>query len=108
MQGRTITQVPVTQGAAGTTDLVAAPGAGLKIYVVSVVLTLDAAGSIKFTEGTGPTDLSGVIPVAINSGFVVLGDAECPVLQTNTANAKLSMVTATGKAFGWLRYFVAA
>jgi hypothetical protein len=104
---RTITQVAVTQGAAGSTDLVAIPGAGIKIYVVSIVITLDAGGSIKFTEGTGPTDLTGVIPVAANGGFVVLGDSEAPVLQTNTANSKLSIVTATGKAFGWIRYFTA-
>lgn len=104
---RTITQIVVTQAGAGSTDLVAIPGAGLRIFVVSIVLILDAAGTVKFTEGTGPTDLTGAIPVATNGGFVVTGNGYDPVLQTNTANSKLSMVSATGKAFGWLRYFIA-
>lgn len=103
---RTITQVAITQGAAGSTDLVAAPGAGARIYVVSIVLTADAAGTFKFTEGTGPTDLTGVIPVAQFGGFVVLGNGYDPVLQTNTANSKLTVISATSKVFGWIRYFL--
>src|SRR5262245_15812829 len=105
--GRTITQIVISQGAAGATDLVTAPGAGLRIYVVSFAITLDAAGTLKFTEGTGPTDLTGAMPVAQNGCFVVGdGDNNSPVLNTVTANSKLSIVTATGKAFGWLRYFI--
>lgn len=103
---RTITQVAVTQGAAGALDLVAIPGAGLKIYVVSIVLVGDAAGTVKFTEGTGPTDLTGAIPLAANGGFVVISNDDTPILATNTANSKLSLVSATAKVFGWIRYFV--
>lgn len=104
---RTIVQAAIAQGAAGSTDLVAAPGVGLKIYVVNIVVALDAAGSIKFQENAA-TDLSGAMPVAINSGFVELGSGLEPVIQTNTANLKLNIVTVTGKAFGWFRYFIAA
>ena len=104
--GRTITQVVLNQGAAGATDLVAAPGVGLKIYVVAIVLTMDAAGTLKFTEGTSPTDITGVMNFAANGGMVVVGDGANVILQTQTPNSKLSITTVTGKAQGYIRYFV--
>src|SRR5688572_23457244 len=101
---RTIVQLPVT-GAAGAQDLVAAV-AGQKIYVVSFVLCLDAAGTLKFTEGTGPTDLTGAFEVLADSPFGVHGDGINPVLSTNTVGAKLGLTTATGAPRGYIRYFV--
>lgn len=110
MQGRTCTQVAINAAAGTPQDLVAAPGAGLKVYVVSIVFTVDTATTIvKFTEGTGPTDLTGPMEFADAGGLVVLGGAsDYPVLQTNTANAKLSISSTTGASRGWIRYFVAA
>lgn len=107
--GRTVTQIAVAAGAAASTDLVAAPGAGLKIYVVGMVLVQKAVGTLKFTEGVGPTDLTGVIDEAAAGGFVVFDNGNV-VLQTNTANSKLSIVTAGAgaNANGWLRYFIDA
>lgn len=106
---RTITQVAVNQAAAGSTDVVAAQP-GLKIYVVSIVLSNggSAAGTLKFTEGTGPTDLTGEMGVAIGGGFVVLGNGIDPILQTNNVNSKLSVVSATLNFWvdGWIRYFL--
>lgn len=102
---RSISQAVITQGAAGSTDLVAAPGAGLKIYVVSIVLVGDAGGTVKFQENAA-TDLTGAIPLAANGGFVVLGNGIDPILQTNTANLKLNLVSGTAKVFGWIRYFI--
>ena len=103
---RTITQVAITQGAAGQLDLVAA-APGLKIYVVSFVVTMSAAGTITFNEGTGPTALSGAMDVAASGGFVVTGNGnDGVILQTNTANSKLGLVSTTGIAKGWLRYFL--
>lgn len=104
---RTITQIPVAQGAAGSTDLVAAPGAGLKIYVVNIVLIMTAGGTLKFQENAA-TDLTGAMALATNGGIVDLGDGREPVLQTNTANLKLNLVTTTGAAQGWIRYFIDA
>ncbi len=101
-------QVAIDQTAAGSTDVVAAPGAGLKIYVVGAVLSMSAAGTVKFQEGTGPTDLSGEIDFPALGGMVTIGNGIDPILQTNTANAKLTILTTTGAANGWLRYFVAA
>jgi hypothetical protein len=107
MSGRTITQVAIS-AAAGTPQDVVAATAGLKIYVVNIVLLVDTANTlVKFTEGTGPTDLTGTMELADNGGLVVGGGADSPVLQTNTAGAKLSVSATVGAARGWLRYFVA-
>lgn len=102
---RTITQIAIT-GAAGSIDLVAAQ-AGQRIYVTTWVVSLDTAGSFKFTEGTGPTDLTGVIEVGADVIGGVSGDGLNPILQTNTVNSKLSIVTVTGAPRGYLRYFLA-
>lgn len=104
---RTITQVPIDQGAPGSTDLVTAPGAGLKVYVVGVVLSMSAAGTVRFTEGTGPTNLTGDLDLAIAGGFVTFGDGQNVILQTNTANSKLTLTSTGGSANGWIRYYVA-
>jgi hypothetical protein len=107
--GRTVTQVAISAAAGTPQDVVAAPGAGLKIYVVNIVLLVDTANTIvKFTEGTGPTDITGAMELADNGGLVVGGSPDAPVLQTNTAGAKLSVSATVGAAKGWLRYFVAA
>lgn len=108
MLGRTITQIPLTTTAGTPLDLVAAPGAGLKVYVVTVVVTMNVAGTLKFTEGTGPTDLTGLFDVGNTGGFVITANGYDPILQTNTANSKLSIVTATGNGHGYIRYFLDA
>ena len=50
----------IDQGAAGTTELVAAQ-AGKEIRVISYVVILDATGTFKFNDGVD--DLTGAIPV---------------------------------------------
>jgi hypothetical protein len=101
---RTITQASFDQGAAGSTDLVTAPGTGKKIYVVAVVVGLSAGGTVKFQENAS-TDLTGALPVGASTPYVLIGDGINPILQTNTANQKLNLVSATGAAKGYIRYF---
>jgi hypothetical protein len=109
MSTPTAVQVAINAAAGTPQQLVAAPGSRLKIYVLTIVVVLDVAGTVKFTEGTGPTDLTGALTLGDTSGFVVTsGDGDDPVLQTNTANAKLSIASVTGSATGWIRYYVAA
>jgi hypothetical protein len=104
--GRTVTRVAINQGAAGTTDVVAAV-AGLFIYVVSFAVTLDAAlSTLTFRSGTGPTDLTGAMKFADSGGMVAIGTPENPVLKAAAAGDKLSIFTVTGKAQGWLNYLV--
>lgn len=110
MNGRTITQVVINAAAGTPQDIVAAPGTGLRIYVVTLAFTVDTTATIlKFTEGTGPTDLTGAMEFADQGGMVLLaGDEDTPVLQTNTANVKLTVNSTVGATKGWLRYYVAA
>jgi hypothetical protein len=102
---RDVQHVVINQGAAGNTDVVAAV-AGQRIYVVRFVITLDAAGTLKFTSGTGPTDESGELSFVASGGLVVLGDPNSPALKVSALGAKLSIFTVTGKADGWLEYLV--
>lgn len=105
--GRTTTQVVINAAAGTPQDLVAAPGVGLKVYVVALAFSVDtAATTVKFTEGTGPTDLTGNMEFVDGGGLVFAADE--PILQTNTANTKLSIASATGAVKGWIRYYIAA
>jgi hypothetical protein len=106
-QGLSVLHLSVAQGAAGSTDLVAAPtGKNERVFLKSIVLMVSAAGTLKFTEGTSPTDISGAMDIEIRSGFVVMGSTDDPVLWTPTAKAKLSIVTTGGAAKGWVQYFI--
>lgn len=93
----------VSQSGAGT-DVVVAGVAGKKVYVVDICLTLDAAGTLKFTEVSG--DLTGALNLAANGGIAAIG-SDHPVLWTDTAGEDLKITTTTGKAQGWITYFVA-
>lgn len=90
-----ITYVPVAQGAAGTT-VIAAISAGNKHKIVGVFLTIDAAGTVKFTDGGG--DLCGAMSLAQSGGFV-LTPSGIPWLETAVASA-LNLVSAAGKVSG--------
>lgn len=94
----------VAQGAAGTTTLVT-PGAAQKVYVTGMYLTLDAAGTLKFTETAG--DLTGVMNLGGASASPLAAFAQHPILWTSTAGEALKITTVTGKAQGWISYFVA-
>jgi len=104
---RTITQITITQGGAGAIDLVAAPGAGLKVFVVAYVVAIATTGQVQWFEGTGPTALSGNMNLLAGTPHIVVGNGMSPVLQTNTANVKLTLTSTTGIATGYIRYFIA-
>lgn len=93
--GKTLTYVPVAQGAAGTTVLAAANGSA-KHKIISCVLTLSAAGTLKFLDGVG--DLTGAMDIAASGGFV-LPASLLPYQQTAT-NSALSITTTGGAAKG--------
>src|SRR3990167_7664945 len=95
-QGKTLVFAAISQGSAGTTELVAAQGGVLKIKVVSYVFTMSLAGTAKFT---GTADLTGAMDILASGGAVVLGQPSAPLFQTS-ANAALSIVTTTGAAKG--------
>ena len=98
------TTAAVAQGAAGTTSVVVGV-AGKKVYVTGVFLTLDAAGTIKFTEVAG--DLSGAMSMGGAAAPPLAFSADHPIIWTSTAGEDLKITTGTGKAQGWITYFVA-
>jgi hypothetical protein len=105
-KGRNVQRVVIAQGAAGATDLLALV-AGQRIYIVGACIGLDAAGSLKFTSGTGPTDITGAIPMggAAAPFFFLQPDVDNPWNYTKVGE-KLTLFTTTGKAFGWVELIV--
>jgi hypothetical protein len=98
------TTAPIAQGAAGTTSIVVGV-AGKKIYVTGLFLTLDAAGTAKFTEVAG--DLTGAMSAGGASAPSLTVFGHRPIIWTTTAGEDLKITSATGKAAGWVRYFFA-
>lgn len=94
----------VAQGAAGATTI-ATPGATQKVYVTGIFLTLDAAGTAKFTETAG--DLTGTLSMGGAAAPPLVVASDRPLLWTSTAGEALTLTTVTGKAQGWINYFVA-
>ena len=94
--GKTVTYVPVAQGAAGTTQLVAA-SAGNRHKIVGALLTITLAGTVKFIDGSG--DLTGAMTTAAAGGFVWATDPRFPLIVT-AVNSALSLVTTLGAAAG--------
>lgn len=96
--GKTVTYVSIDQGAAGTTVLAAASGAA-KHKILGCVLTMSAAGTVKFNDGT--VDLSGAMSVATSGGFV-LPTSIVPYTETAAINRPLNLITTTGAAKGFV------
>lgn len=97
-------EAAVSQGAAGTTSVVT--GVALKkIYVTGYELTLDAAGTLKFTEVAG--DLSGTFNLGGASAPALIVEGNHPIVWTTTAGEDLKITTGTGKAQGIIRYYIA-
>jgi hypothetical protein len=90
-----ISYVSVAQGAAGATTLAAAV-TDKRHKVIAVVLIIDTAGTIKFSDGSG--DLTGPMSLDQNAGFVLPASAY-PYLQGGI-NSALSLTTTGGKVNG--------
>jgi hypothetical protein len=97
-------QVAVAQAGAGTTSVVTGV-AGKKVYVTGYELTLDAAGTLKFTEVAG--DLTGAFSMGGAAAPPLVAEANHPLLWTTVAGEDLKITTGTGKAQGIIRYFLA-
>lgn len=64
-----VVRVHVDPATSGSNEIVAAPGAGIKIRVLSVFAIATAAQTITFTSAS--TDISCDCPVAANGGYVL-------------------------------------
>ena len=107
IRGKDILTVAIAQGGAGTTDLVAAPNAATRIYVVHLAISISAGGTIKFQSGTGPTDITGAFALTTTGPLVMCGDADGSPLFASGKGEKLTLVSVTGAATGFLTYFTA-
>lgn len=98
--------VAISQSAAGFT-LVAPPKMGLHfLKVLGVLLSADAAGTVKFVQGDSDgnmtADLTGAVPVATNGGFV-LPPAEVGTPWLFTApDLALGIFSVTSKVSGFV------
>ena len=95
-----VQRVSVNQAAAGTTEVVAAPGAGYHIEVVGYVLSMTPAGTGQWKSAT--TELSGNMPLSAAHSSV-MGSEDLPLLVC-AANEALNLVTVTGAADGFVLY----
>jgi len=100
--GKTVNRAVVSAAAAGTLVLAAISGSN-KHKVVGAVLTMDVAGTLKFTSGAGPTNLTGAMSIGATGGFVLPTNLMCPYVETAAAEA-LSLVTTTGTTNGVVLY----
>lgn len=97
-----MTTVPITQGAAGTTEIVPA-AAGYTIVVVSYVVILDAAGTWRFE--TGARALSGDMAADAKGGAAATGGTADSPLLVGDKNGNLEIVTSGGQAEGHLTFY---
>lgn len=102
--------VAIDAAAAGTRTLVAAPGAGLQIWVFGLMANLAAAATVDFINST-PTDMSGTMPYGANDGpkFPMSANPHAPWFKcaTNTA-LQVTLTGAGGDLDGMLVYAIVA
>jgi hypothetical protein len=95
---------PVNTSTSGATQLVAAQGAGLSIYVVSYVLVATSAVTVQFQSHN--TNLTGAMSLAANGGLVVLGRPTSHLLAT-AQNQELNLnLGGAVQVSGHISYFV--
>jgi len=106
---RTITQQAITQGAAGQLDLVLAAtiGTGMRCHVVGIYLAATGVATVTLQEGTGPTALTGALPLVAGVPISEWGSNAEPILSTITPGVKLGLTSVTLPVFGWIRFFLA-
>lgn len=91
---RDVTRVVVVADGAGDHTLVAARS-GKSVRVLSGVLIISAAGSVRFESGAGGTALSGVMSLAANGQLIL---PEVPSAWLETAKDALLNLEITGAA----------
>lgn len=103
MVGSEIQSAALTlQSGAGQSAVVAAAGAGKRIYVVGYALTADAAGTVKFESAS--TALTGVMTLPQGG----LQRDSAPIggyLFRTAANEALNITSVTSKCAGYVNYY---
>lgn len=99
-----VSSVVIAQGAAGTTTLVSAPGAGLRIVVHGADISLDGGGNFKLVSGS--TDITGSFysHAASHANVSIAQGADCVI--HCAANEALKITSVTNPVSGVLFYSV--
>lgn len=100
-----LVNVAVTAAAGATTELVAAPGAGLKIELFGLNVSPDVAGTMVLKSAT--TALTGTINLAAGTPYQIDLNPSVSNLQC-AANEALNVTTVTCALTGWLTYAITA
>jgi hypothetical protein len=96
-----ILNAPIS-GVTAQTAIVAAPGAGKRILVLALGLTLTVAGTAQWHSAAGNA-LTGAMTLA--SGTPLQLSHPDGVLKCN-ANEALNLTCVTGTGAGWVRYII--
>lgn len=97
---RGLKHASITQGAAGTTTVVAAV-AGKRIVVVNYTISMSAAGTAKWKSAAN--DITGAMNFGANGGASPNTDPDSALFQTNVGE-RLDLVTTGGAGNGHLTY----
>jgi len=100
--GKTVYRFALSQVATPGTTVIQVAVVGNRIKLVAAALTMNAAGTVKFS---GASDLTGAMDVATQGGFVLPANVNVPWVQTGI-NEALSIITATGAANGVILYLI--
>lgn len=93
-----ISQVSISQSAAASGEtIVADPGDGFKVVLISLIGTLDADGTVKVVGGASGADLTGAFDIAGKTGLAWKGTLREPFLEA--APSEALKITTTGGAF---------
>ena len=105
-QGKTL-QYGTINLASGTQTLVAAPGAGTAVHLVSYVMTCGTVASLQFGQGAGASLLSGTMSMDQYGGAAAIGQPSAPLIKT-AAGSALTLVALSGtpNVGGHFSYFV--
>ena len=105
-QGQTLAYASVSAALAGANTLVAAAGAGARIYVVSYLLVAAGAVTVEFRSGVTP--ISGVMSLAANGQVRADGQPSSPLFRTAANEALGLQLGGAVQVSGHLTYFMAA
>lgn len=99
-----VSHVAIAQGAAATTELVAAPGAGYRIVVHGATVAQAAGGTLKFQSAA--TDLTGAMSTHANNHSPVDLFAHSDCVLRCAANEALNLTSATNPVTGVVFYSI--
>jgi hypothetical protein len=83
-------------------NTVASAVANTKYEVINYVLVANGTVSVKFTDGA--TDISGPMPLVVNSGASATGTRDAPLMTTTTGNTLSINLSDTVAVYGHITY----